>query len=326
MPACGSTSNGEMNILIVGASGNLGSHLARQLIKGPHQLRLLVHKTTLPLDVANAVNASQVQADLNTPSSLHEVCKNIDCIIYVAGVLFRPRPETFLYRTNTLYVQNLVNAALAAGVRKFLLISFPHVEGETTPRAPAKGRLDVRPSSVHSRTRLAAEAYLFRACDEKNMEPLVFRAGVIYGRGVKLTEAARNLMSKGLFAIWQKPTWVHLLALPDFVRIVELGIEKDNLSGIYNLCDDQPIMLQEFLDEIARHWGFRRPRRLPSFSFYLAAILCETFATIFRTGTPLTRDLVAMGMTSVVADTTRMKKEIVSELMFPTLREGLTII
>jgi hypothetical protein len=54
-------------------------------------------------------------------------------------------------------------------------------------------------------------------------------------------------------------------------------------------------------------------------------MLCETFATIFRTGTFLTRDIVAMGMTSVVADTTRMKNEIVSELMFPTLREGLTI-
>jgi len=244
----------------------------------------------------------------------------------VTGVLFRPRPETFLYRTNTLYVQNLVNAALTAGVRKFLLISFPHVEGETTPSVPAEGHLDVHPSSIHARTRLAAEAYLFQACKGREMKALVFRAGVIYGRGVKLTEAARNLMSKGLFAIWKKPTWIHLLALPDFVRIVEIGIEKDSLSGIYNLCDDQPIILQEFLDEIARHWGLKKPRRFPTFGFYLAAILCETLATIFRTGTPLTRDIVAMGMTSVVADTTRMKNELVSELMFPTLREGLAII
>jgi nucleoside-diphosphate-sugar epimerase len=315
-----------MNILIVGASGNLGSRLARHLLQGPNHLRLLVHKTALPLDIANAVNVSEVQADLNVPSSLHQACQNIDCIVYLAGVLFRPRPEAFLYRTNTLYIQNLVTAALSEGVRKFLLISFPHVEGETTPVAPAKGHLDAHPSSIHSRTRLAAEQYLFHACNGQSMKPLVFRAGVIYGRGVKLVEAARKLMSKGLFAIWRKPTWLHLLALPDFVRIVEIGIEKDNLSGIYNVCDDQPIILQEVLDEIARHWGFRKPWRLPGPSFYLAALLCETFATVFRTSTPLTRDIVAMGMTSVVADTTRMKKEIVSELMFPTLKEGLTII
>jgi len=64
-----------MNILIVGASGNLGYHLTRHLLKGSHPLRLLVHKTPLPLDVASAVNASQVRADLNAPSSLRRHAK-----------------------------------------------------------------------------------------------------------------------------------------------------------------------------------------------------------------------------------------------------------
>jgi nucleoside-diphosphate-sugar epimerase len=151
-----------MNILIVGASGNLGSQLARHLLQGPHHLRLLVHKTTLPQDVAKAGNVAQVQADLNVPSSLPEACRNIDCIVYLAGVLFRPRPERFLHKTNTLYVQNLVNAALSAGVRKFLLVSFPHVEGETTPAAPARGNLDAVSLYVNrppSRRDASAETY-----------------------------------------------------------------------------------------------------------------------------------------------------------------------
>jgi nucleoside-diphosphate-sugar epimerase len=314
-----------MNVLIAGASGNLGSHLARHLLPTHHKLRLLVHKSDLPDDLAHAVGISQVNADLNVASSLQVACRNIDCVVYVAGVLFKPRPETFLYRTNTIYVRNLVDAALSAGVRKFLLISFPHVEGETTPASPARGRLDVHPAAIHSATRLAAEQYLFSAANGR-MEPLVFRAGIIYGRGVKLTEAARSLMSKRLLAIWTKPTWIHLLALPDLLRIISIGIENDDLKGIYNLCDDQPLMLQEFLDRLAQHWGFNKPWRLPSFSFYLAAILCETIATVFHSSTPLNRDMVAMGMTSVVADTTRMKNEIVSELLYPTLNEGLTII
>lgn len=233
------------DILIVGASGNLGSHLARHLLQGRHHLRLLVHRSNLPADIANAPNVFKVEADLNTPSSLNEACRNIDCVIYAAGVLFKPRPERFLHRTNTLYVQNIVDAALVTSVRKFILISFPHVEGETTPSAPARGQLDAHPCSIHAQTRLEAEKYLFHACEGKAMEPLVFRAGVIYGAGVKLIEAARNLMNKGVLAIWQKPTWVHLLSLPDFVRIVEIGIERDDLAGIYNLCDDQPVTLQE---------------------------------------------------------------------------------
>ncbi len=83
--------------------------------------------------------------------------------------------------------------------------------------------------------------------------------------------------------------------------------------------------LQAFLDEIARHWGFKIPMRLPFFVFEITAVLFETFASIFRTNTPLTRDIIEMARTSVVADTTRMKKEIVPKLLFPTLKEGLAI-
>jgi hypothetical protein len=45
-----------------------------------------------------------------------------------------------------------------------------------------------------------------------------------------------------------------------------------------------------------------------------------------RTGTPLTRDIVDMAMTSVVADTARMKQELIPQLAYPTLDRGLTIV
>lgn len=264
--------------------------------------------------------------DLDDPASLRTATAGVDCILYVAGVLFKPRPETYLHRTNTIYVQNLVNAALDTGAGRFILISFPHVEENTTPESPATGRLDVNPKSIHARTRLEAEKYLFNACKNKSTQPVVLRAGVIYGRDLKLTKAARTLMRSRLFCIWKCPTWVHLLSLPDFLRSVEIAIERDTLSGIYNLCDDCPVTLQEFLDTLAAHWGYRKPWRLPGFCFHGAAALCEFFATILHTGSPLTRDMIHMGMTSVVADTTRMKREIQRDLLYPNFRTGLSIL
>ena len=315
-----------MNILIVGASGNLGSHIARYLLKGPHQLRLFVHKAPLPHDLFNHPNVTVASGDLDDPTSLPKATAGIHCIVYVAGVLFRPRPQRFLHRTNTIYVQNLVNAALKEGVGRFILISFPHIEENTTPDSPATGRLDVKPRSVHARTRLEAEKYLFGACKDKPIKPLVLRAGVIYGRDVKLIEAARKLMQYGLFAVWRNPTWIHLLALPDFLRSVETAIERDALSGIYNICDDYPTTLQEFLDALAAHWRYHKPRRLPEFCFHGAAVFCEILATIFHTRTPLTRDMIHMAMTSVVADTSRTKREIRQDLLYPSFRTGLSIL
>lgn len=312
-----------MTILIVGAAGNLGSFLVKHLLPSDHRLRLLTHRSSLPFELPPGANAEIIRADLDDPSTLAPACAGIDCIVYVAGVLFQPHPENFLHRTNTIYVQNIVDAARAAGVKKFILISFPHVEENTTPERPATGRLDVEPRSIHARTRLAAEKYLFDSCAHASMTPVVLRAGVIYGPGVKLIEAARMLLRWRVMAIWRRPIWVHLLSLADFLHCVECAVENSEIHGIYNLCDDQPLYLQEFLDRLARHWGHGKPWRLPEICFTLGAAACEAIAALLHTGAPLTRDMIHMGMTSVVADTSRMKRDIAPELIHPTLGAGL---
>ncbi|MFY9271036.1 MAG: NAD(P)-dependent oxidoreductase [Candidatus Manganitrophaceae bacterium] len=315
-----------MRTLVVGASGNLGSHFVKSLFNTPHSLRLLLHRRSLPFKIKGHENISVYRADLEDPASLLGACSGIDCVIYLAGVLFRPRPASFLHRTNTLYLKNVVDAALSNGVRKFILISFPHVEEGTTPDSPARGLLEVYPTAIHGKTRLAAEKYLFQACEGQKMRPIVFRAGIIYGRGVKLIEAAHWLLKYRLLALWKKPTWVHLLALPDFLTLLKIGIERDDLFGIYNICDDRPLLLQDFLDGLAAQWGYPKPWRLPAFSFYLAAVLSEVVATILKTPSPLTRDIIKMGMTSVVADTSRMKRELLPDLAYPTFREGCSLL
>ena len=315
-----------MRILITGAAGNLGSHLARSLLDSPHELRLLIHRKPLPFNLAALPNVSVVQADLGNQRTLSGLCGGIDCIVHFAGLLFAPRPEKFLPKTNVEYVRNIVAASLSAGIRKFILIGFPHVEGESSPGKPALGHLEGNPTSVHARTRLAAEKHLFAACAGKDMVPISLRVGMIYARGIKMMDAARWLLQHRLLAVWKGPTWTHLLALPDFLRCVRSAVEGTNISGIYNLGDDQPLTLQEFLDTVATHWGFPKPWRAPTWSFYAAAWCCEAFATIFRTASPLTRDFIRIGMASSVMDTSRMKKELLPQLALPTLRDGLSLL
>lgn len=315
-----------MKVLITGAAGNLGSSLARHLLSSPLELRLLIHRKKLPFDVSAFSNVSVYRADLEDPRSLAGPCQDIDCIVHFAGVLFAPRPESFLPKTNVEYVRNLVTAALAAGARRFILVSFPHVEGESSPENPANGRLDGKPTSVHANTRLRAERYLFAACEGQKMVPVSLRAGMIYGRELGMIEAARWLLERRLLAVWRQPTWIHVLALPDFMSCVAAAIESSSVSGIYNLADDRPLTLQELLDMVAAHWGFPRPWRWPEWSFYLAGWCCEAFALVFGTRAPLTRDFIRIGMAPYVCDTSRMKKDLLSELRFPTLQDGLMLL
>ncbi|HEY6193340.1 MAG TPA: NAD-dependent epimerase/dehydratase family protein [Bacteroidota bacterium] len=315
-----------MIILITGAAGNLGTQLTRYLIPSGDALRLLVHRKEPAPEILSSPNVTVLKGNLADREFLMKACEGVDCIVHLAGVLFKPRPERFLPVTNTLYVKNLVDAALRTAVRRIILVSFPHVEGETTPAVPARGVLNASPNAIHSRTRLDAEKYLFEASMGTRMEAVVLRAGVIYGKNIKLIEAARSLLRKRMLAIWKTPTWLHLLAIQDFLKALDIAIRAEGIAGIYNVCDDEPVVLQDFLDRLADHWGYPKPPRMPDFVFYWAAAWCQTGALIFRTSAPLTRDIVTMGMTSVVADTSRMKKELLPALSFPTFREGIAVI
>jgi len=314
------------DVLITGAAGNLGGFLARRLLSTDLRQRLMFHRRPLASDLRLDARVEACQADLAEPQTLEPACRGVGCVVHFAGVLFAPRPEKFLPRTNTAYASNLIEASLRAGVRRFILISFPHVEGPTTPEMPASGRLDAQPISVHARTRLAAERALFSASERGGMEAVVLRVGTVYGRGVLMIEAARRLLARRLLGVWPNPTWYHWLALPDFLSAVESAIRRPALSGVIGLGDDQPLTLQVFLDRAADHWGLPRPWRAPPAVFFLAAGLVELYAGLFRKASPLTRDFIRIGMVPHVIDTRRMRDEVLPQLAYPTLDEGLSLL
>jgi nucleoside-diphosphate-sugar epimerase len=315
-----------MRILITGAAGNLGGFLAHHLVGRGHELRLMIHRAPVAADLTEATGVEVVRADLGRPESLPAAVAGVDTIVHFAGVLFKPFPERFLPTTNLEYVENLTRAAVEAGVRRFILVSFPHVEGESTPDSPARGRLDGSPSSVHAQTRRAAEHALLEGTRGSRTRAVILRSGLIYGRGVLMIEAGRWLMRRRLLGVWRRPTWVHPLALPDFLACVRAAIDIPEPETVYLLGDEKPMTLQDFLDRLARRWGFARPWRAPASLFFLAGLTCELWGAVWGTPAPLTRDFIRIGMVSHVGDTTLMRRDLVPMLGYPTLEDGLGLL
>ena len=316
--------NPSPTILITGAAGNLGSLLARHLIPGGHKLRLMYHKKPLPADLASAPNVSPVQADLAKPETLPPAIAGANVIVHFAGILFAPRPERFLPVTNTQWFSNLVQAALKAKVERIILISFPHVEGPTTVQQPATGRLDRQPISVHAKTRLEEERLLFERTKETATTPVVLRLGMVYGRGILMIDAARWLAERRLLGVWREPTLFQLISIADYLRATEAAILKPGIRGIYHVGDEQPVTLQQFLDEACCVWNCPRPFRTPLWTVYAVAGLCELFGAIARRPSPLTRDFITIGRVSHWGDTRRAREELIPELTYSTLKDGLS--
>lgn len=203
------------------------------------------------------------------------------------------------------------------------LISFLHVEGPTTVESPATGRLDREPLSVHARTRLAAERLLMEQTVGTSTTPVILRLGTVYGSGILMIEAARWLAKHRMLAVWKESTWYHFISTVDFLAATEAAIIRPNIRGIYHIGDEHPVTLQDFLDEACRVWEVPRPYRLPVWMIYTAAGLCELFALATGKASPLTRDFITIGRVSHVGDTGRARQELIPELRYPTLEDGV---
>jgi len=307
-------------ILITGAAGNLGGLLANFL--QDRDLHLLIHKKDVGENLKNHPNIKIFKVDLAQKETLYPAMKGVNTVVHFAGVLFKARPDKFLPVTNTLYFNNLLDAAIEQRVQRIILISFPHVEGETTPQNPATGRLDGNPVSVHAITRLQEEKDLFRRCSEAGIEAVSLRVGMVYGKGILMIDTAEWFGKHYLLGIWKKPTYIHLISKDDFLSATTAAIDKENVNGIYHIGDEGVQTLQEFLDRVARYKGYHKPWRMPNWLIMTAAQGFELFSALFNTRSPLTKDFVTIGQVSYYGDTKRMRNDLLPELKYKTFEDG----
>lgn len=313
-------------ILITGAAGNLGGLFACRLLNDQMLLHLLIHHKDVLPELKSRDNVKVFRADLAVPESLGEALEGVDTVVHFAGILFKHNPEKFLKITNTCYFKNLLDVAKQKGVKRVILISFPHVEGETTPESPARGRLDVLPISVHARTRLEEEKLLFQCGKEYGFEPVSLRVGMVYGKGILMIDAARWFSKHALLGVWRKPTNIHLISVDDFLEATRAAVIKEGINGIYHVGDEGIQTLQEFLDAVTSHWHTVRPWRMPLWMINTAARMFEISSLVFGVRSPLAVDFIRIGRVSYYGDTSRMREELLPRLKYRNFREGLEIL
>ncbi len=163
---------------------------------------------------------------------------------------------------------NLLAAARAAGVRRFIAQSFG---GWTFPRTggPIKTEedpLDSEPPAAFRRT-LEAIRYLESAvAGETSLEGLVLRYGSFYGPGTAISEQGwvvndvrkrRTPIIGGGTGVW---SFIHV---DDAARFTFAAITR-GAPGIYNIVDDDPAPVSQWLPALAEALGAKPPRRIPA--------------------------------------------------------------
>ncbi len=118
-------------ILIVGATGRLGGQIVQRLLADGRKVRVLVRPQS---DYGSLVQAGAepVVGDLKDPASLHAACEGIEAVVTTANAAGRGGEDTF-QTVDDEGNHNLINAAVQAGVERFI---FTSVLG-SDPNSPA---------------------------------------------------------------------------------------------------------------------------------------------------------------------------------------------
>jgi dihydroflavonol-4-reductase len=112
-----------MTTLVTGATGFVGSHVARQLVSAGRSVRVLVRPNS-NLQALAGLKVEYFEGDLRDQKSLECALQAIRCVFHVAADyrLWTPRPEE-IYEINVKGTRNLLNAARHAGVERIVYTS-----------------------------------------------------------------------------------------------------------------------------------------------------------------------------------------------------------
>jgi NADH dehydrogenase len=122
----------KSKVLVVGATGLLGTEICRQLIDSGRQVRALIRESsdTAKVKALKELGVSTVKGDLKNPASLTKALSNIGAVISTASSTFSRKEGDSIDTVDHKGQLSLVKAAEKAGVDKFVFISFYPVRSE----------------------------------------------------------------------------------------------------------------------------------------------------------------------------------------------------
>lgn len=174
-----------MKILVTGATGFLGSWVARSLVEVGYSLRTLVRSTS-PLDGLAGLPVELVQGDILDRRTLARAMDGIGAVVHCAGlVALRPRDREALYRVNVQGSRNVLEAAWARGLRVVFTSSIATIGASHAPdlrneRASWSGESASNAAYVESK-RESEELALSLAA--RGLEVVVLNPGTALGPG-----------------------------------------------------------------------------------------------------------------------------------------------
>jgi nucleoside-diphosphate-sugar epimerase len=283
-----------MKVFVAGATGALGKQLVPQLVDRGHEV-VGMTRTPAKQDLVRSLGARPVVADALDPDSVAQAVAEAEPEVIVhqltalSGTLDMRHIDRWFAATNRLRTEgtdHLLAAGRAVGARRFVAQSYAGWPFARTG-GPVKGEEDPLDPDPPARLREGHEAirYLENAVTSIDWgEGIVLRYGGFYGPGTSLSsdphaEMVEPIMQRKFPVIGDGGGVWSFVQIEDAATATVAAVERGK-TGIYNVVDDEPAPVRDWLPALASALGAKPPRHLPR---WLGRLAAGSAATVMMT-------------------------------------------
>lgn len=252
-----------MTVLLTGATGFLGSHVAEQLSNAGIAVRALVRKSSNTKFLSTLPNVTLWEGSVEDRASVFAATEGVSEVIHVAGLVKAKDAEEFR-RVNTGGTQTMLDAALEHGVKRFVFVSSQAAGGPSEKGGPAVcvGK-ETSPVTAYGRSKLSAERLLIAQKDK--LHSVILRPPAIYGpRDREILIFFKAVMSGVLPLTNPLDAMYSMIYGPDCADACVKALTADVPSGsVYYVEDGVPISFKEMIQLVEKALNKRAWIRVP---------------------------------------------------------------
>jgi nucleoside-diphosphate-sugar epimerase len=267
-----------MRVFLAGGTGAIGKRLVPQLVARGHQVTATT-STPAKVELLRKLGADPVVLDGLDAAAVGEAVARAqpDAIVHqmtaLAGTPDLKHFDTWFARTNELRTdgtRHLLAAAEAVGAKRVVVQSYTGWNNarEGGPVKTEDDPFDPAPAQAQTES-LRAIRFLERAVTEAPLEGIALRYGSLYGPGA--SEAVVELVRKRKLpvigdggGVW---SWLHV---DDAASATVAALERGG-RGVFNVVDDEPAPVAEWLPYLAAAVGAKPPMHVPAWVGRLVA-------------------------------------------------------
>jgi nucleoside-diphosphate-sugar epimerase len=267
-----------MKVLVTGATGFLGSHVAEHLAARGDIVRTLARSASKG-SMLEPWGVEVMVGDLADPAAVRKACQGVDAIVHCAAKVGDWGPVEEYRKINVDALRVLLDASLQEKVARFVLVSSlgvyeardHHGTDETTP-------LPAHHIDGYTQTKVEAENLAMSYFRDRQLPLVVIRPGFIYGPRDEtvMPRILANLKARLVTYFGSRLKTLNNVYVGNVVEAVELALGPSvPLGEAFNITDPKTVTKKVFFERIADLAGLPRP--FATWPMWFARFMCGTF-------------------------------------------------